>query len=438
MAIPRLPPNANALTRKCRKAALAAAIGLTAPMTIALPATAAKLDGLFGGGAKSIAVSGVSQEISLAVHNAASVGCPCRGTRGVLKEKTTSSINVPILLSVKTTDATAYGDKTHSAAATMQTSTVTGLNLLAGMITADALKAVATVDATPTKLTKSDTGTTITNLVVNGTPVDPNVPDNTVLTLPGLGTVTIKAVDMGKNGQQAHESVDMLLVEVSKTNSFGLPVGAKLVIGTAKASYDRQQPAVVLKGGASGLRANADAGALLDEAAGSAASIGIPGCSGTGGKTLTKSVTNLDVPILLSIGTITNTAFGGTQGKASVASTSSTASNVSLLAGLVTATSIAAFAQESSTGGMDTPSTAGSGFAGLAIGGVPVDPNTPPNTSLSLPGIGNVIINEQLLAAKSAVQVNGLHITVTQQNILGLAVGAQVIVAHAAAVARKF
>ncbi len=438
MSDPYLMTHVAARPRGRWNSAFAVAVGLAVPLAIAMPAKADKISGVFGGSAKSIGVSGASEDISLALHNAASQGCPCRGTRGVVEEKTTSSINAQGVLSVKTTDATAYGDKTRTAATTTQSSTVTGLNLLGGLITADALQAVASVNATPDKLTKSDAGTTITNLVVNGTPVAPDVPDNTVLTLPGIGTVTVKAVNTGKNSQQAQESVQMLLVEVSKTNSFGLPVGAKLVIAQAKASYERKQPEVALSGGGSGLHANADAGTLLDEAAGSAGSIGIPGCSGTNGKTLTKSVTNIDVPGLLAIGTITNTAFGGMKGKATVAATSSTTSNVSLLGGLLTATSIAAFAQESSTGGADTPSTAGSGFTGLAIAGLPVDPNTPPNTSLSLPGIGSVIVNEQLLNARSAVQVNGLHIKVTQQNALGLAVGAQVIVAHASAVARKF
>ena len=269
------------------------------------------------------------------------------------------------------------------------------------------------------------------------TPIDPNVPDNTVITLPGIGTVTLKEVDAGKNGQQAHEIIDMLVVDVTKTNSLGLPVGAKLTIGHAEARFERQEPQAILSGGSTGLRVNADAGPALNEAAGSAASIGMPGCSGTDGKTLTRSVSNLDAAGLLSLGTITNTA-AGTEGNTSVAATSSTVANVSLLGGLLTVSSIAAFAQESSTGGVDTPSTAGSGFVGLAIGGLPVAPNLPPNTALSLPGIGSVIVNEQLLGGKDSVQVNGLHIKVTQQNLLGLTPGADIVIAHAGAAARKF
>ena len=398
---------------------------------------AAKLQGMFAGGANSISISGVSPALSLALHTAATVGCPCRGTGGNVQEKSASSINVPGLLSVQATVASAYGAKTHDTAETSQSATITALNLFGGVITADALVSVATVNATAKQLTKSDEGTVFTNLTVNGTPIDPAVPDNTVIALPGLGSLTIKEVTAGRNAAKAHEDVAMLVVDITKSNNLGLPVGAKLVIGRAKAEYDREQPLVVLSGGATGLDANAAAGALLREAAGSAAAVGIPGCSGTNGQTLTNSVSNLSVPGLLSIATIETTALGA-EGKTSVAATSSTASDVSLIDGLVTASSIAAVAQESNQGGVDTPSAAGSGFVGLAIGGIPVDPNLPPNTSLSLPGIGTVIVNEQLLGAKSAVQVNGLHIKVTQQNLLGLAVGAQMVIAHANATAKKF
>ena len=416
---------------------LAGVFGLALPIAGAAPAMAAKILGQFSGGAQSVGVSGVSPDLGLSLHNSAAEGCPCRGTRGVVEQKSTASINVPDIMSVQATIATAYGDKSRRMAVTSQSATITGLNLFEGMITADALEAVASVTATDSTLSKSDTGTTITNLVVNGTPIDPNVADNTVIALPGLGSVTIKKVSGGKNSQQAHESVEMLDVDITTKNSLGLPVGAKLVIGRAKAGYDREQPESILSGGGSGLDANAQAGSELDEAAGSAASIGIPGCSGTNGKTLTRSVTNLSVPGLLSIGTITNTALGS-EGKTSLASTSSTASNVSLLDGLLTVTSIAADAQESSSGGVDTPSTAGSGFIGLAIAGLPVDPSLPPNSTLTLPGIGTVTVNEQLLDSHSAVQVNGLHIKVTQQNLLGLAVGAEIVVAHAGAAAKRF
>ena len=427
----------GAHTRAWRLRLLATVCGLALPIAAVTPAFADKIDGQFSGGAQSVGVSGISPDLGLSLHNSAAAGCPCRGTKGVVEQKSTASINAPGIMSLQATLATSYGDKTRKMAVTSQSSTITGLNLLGGLITADALEAVATVNATDSALTKSDAGTTITNLVVAGTPIDPNVADNTSISLPGFGSVTIKKVSGGKNSQQVHESVEMLEVDISTKNSLGLPIGAKLVIGRAKAGYDRMQPESLLNGGGSGLKANAEAGSELDEAAGSAAAVGMPGCSGTNGKTLTKSVTNLSVPGLLSIGTITNTALGS-EGKTSLASTSSTASNVSLLGGLLTVKSVAAYAQESSSGGVDTPSTAGSGFLGLAIAGLPVDPSLPPNTSLALPGIGSVTINEQILGAKSSVQVNGLHIKVTEQNLLGLAVGADIVVAHASASAKRF
>jgi hypothetical protein len=71
-----------------------------------------------------------------------------------------------------------------------------------------------------------------------------------------------------------------------------------------------------------------------------------------------------------------------------------TLANVDLLAGLVTARSIVAMATATANGS----NAAGSGFEGLAIRGVmiPGGDGVAPNTRIALPGLGYVVLNEQV------------------------------------------
>jgi hypothetical protein len=84
-------------------------------------------------------------------------------------------------------------------------------------------------------------------------------------------------------------------------------------------------------------------------------------------------------------------------------------------------------------------------FAGLKVLGLPVDVNVPPNTTINLPGIGYVVLNEQTcdgggLAVNgscagyphSGITVRAVHVVVTVLgNVLGLQPAVQVVVAEA-------
>ena len=282
--------------------------------------------------------------------------------------------------------STAYGLKTATTASTEQTTFISKLSLLGGLITANSVKAVADVGVTADTLAPADTGSQFTKLVIAGTTINPSVAANTVIPLPGVGMVTVKFVNAQTYGTQAAGiEVEMLRISVTQSNSLGLPVGAVIIVGEAFAGYNRQQPAATLGGYAESLAVTANAGSVLQAAAASGAFSAIGSCSGTGGQTVTASVSNITAPGLLSLGAATTTAFGGPMGNADVASTSSTIANVSLLGGLITADSITAAAQESRTGHVSTASTLGSTFGTLTIAGVAVAQNVAPNTVVLSP-----------------------------------------------------
>jgi hypothetical protein len=222
------------------------------------------------------------------------------------------------------------------------------------------------------------------NLVIAGQKIDPAVAENTAIQVANLGTVTVKFVNQVIYGTQAAGiEVEMLRIQVNQSNSLGLPVGAVIVVGEAFAGYNRVQPGATIGGYAETLAVTANAGSLLQAAAAGGALSDVGGCSGTGGTTLTDTVDNLSAGGLLTLGTATTTAFGGPVGKANVAKTTSTLANLSLLGGLITATSIEADAEESRTGNVSTASTLGSTFGSLVVAGVPVAENVAPNTVIS-------------------------------------------------------
>jgi hypothetical protein len=92
---------------------------------------------------------------------------------------------------------------------------------------------------------------------------------------------------------------------------------------------------------------------------------------------------------------------------------SATLGSVSVLNGLITADGVVAMA--SSTGG--DSNAEGSSLANLVVNGVQIaDPA--PNTRVNLPGVGYVVLNEQLATAEG-ITVNMMHV-VLQQQVLGV------------------
>lgn len=409
---------------------------------VATPARAADLRGSFSGNAYGTSANVEAGAVATELGRSAFQPCPCRGTDGEVLTNRVDSLRAGEggdVLRADATVATVRADKTATAATIQDTATITGLDALGGLITADSVKAVANVSATATTIATNPNGSTFVNLRVNGQRIAANVAPNTVIDLPGLGKVTLKKVRRSGDLQASGRIlVEMITVDVTRANNLGLDVGAQVIVAHAVAAFSRTQPSAVVAGQAYATLANAAVGNDLQNRIGKAAFISI-GCEGTDGETLTNNVETLDVGAALSLGSGVTTAFGGPRNGGTVARTTATVEDVSLLGGLITAGAIKAVAQETFKGGTRTRSTAGSGFVALRIAGASIPLNTPPNTRVQLPGFGRVIVNEQIEPGPAGrLQVNGLHIFVTRDNRLGLPVGSEIIVAHADAAASRF
>lgn len=423
------------------RALLSRAILATVLLTgTAATALAKPLPGFFTGGAAAARADVTIGTLDLVLQRLAAQACPCQGTNGKLQSNGVGPASLPGLITVGATTATAIADREATTAYSTQTATLAGLNLLGGLITADAITAEASFNATETTLDTSTKGTSIVNLVIAGTKIDPKVKPNTKINLPGIGSVTLFAVDRTgseKKDKKVGIEVDVLLINVSVSNPLGLPIGSVIKVASASAGFDRKQPNVVVGGEAYVADANLSAGIPILNALGQLGVSGIGACTGTGGKTHTATVAGFTTP-LFTVGAGTTTAFGGRTGPGtSIAQTTATVASLNLLGGLITTNAITAEVTETAQRKVVTASAEGSSFGGITVLGIPLPLNVPANTNIPLPLLGYVIINEQNLTGgvNGKATVNGLHIVVNTPNLLSLPVGTEIILAHADATA---
>ena len=440
---PRALPHAREHLKGIRRhSRFALRLVLAASLVVAgAPARAATtLPGVFNGEAYGTYANAKAGAVAASLGRSAYLPCPCNGTNGKTLTNQVDTLRAGDngkVLKADTDLSSLRTSRDATTATNVATSTVSGLNLFNGLITASAVKAVANTAASTTAITSTSSGSGFVGLRVAGKPVA-TVKANTTITLAGLGKLILNKATVTGDGKTVRRiTVEMLTVQVTTQNSFNLPVGAQIVVGHAASGYKRSVAAAAAGGQAFAAQANTTIGVELENKIGKAAFVAV-GCAGTDGKTRTNTIATLAAKPALTLGTGDTTAFSGPSGGGTLVRTTAKVESLSLLNGLVSATTITAVAQETYQGGVRTRSTKGSGFVGLRVAGLVVPVTARPNTKLTLPGIGYVVVNEQIVPASGGrTKVSGIHIVVTTANTLKLPVGAEIIVAHAEAQALR-
>lgn len=134
---------------------------------------------------------------------------------------------------------------------------------------------------------------------------------------------------------------------------------------------------------------------------------------------------------LLGTGVINTTAASATN----KATSSADVYQLSVLGGLISAQEVKSVSTTTTNSSHQvTSSAAGSKFVNLVVAGQSINALPAPNTTISLAGFGKVVLNEQLASHSSSISrltVNMIHVYVTLDNVLGVAVGTQIIVSDA-------
>jgi hypothetical protein len=249
---------------------------------------------------------------------------------------------------------------------------------------------------------------------------------NTTIKLAGIGYVVLNEQNGSSNAGATYLSVNMIDVHVTVANSPGIPVGTQMVIGHASSDNVRTLAPSILGARAFGSYAKGGTGQ------GSLASgpLTVAGIYCRGGSSQSNE-TGTNVPSVGSTGNLSVSASGQIQSSSSQAKSTASVSNVNLLQGLLSVGKLnvtnslfwdGSFSQQ-----------AGTTLIGATINGKATSQNPTPNTLISLPGLGYVVLNEQdssNSATGTAQYVIGIDIHVTTANSLGLPVGTEIMIGY--------
>lgn len=155
-------------------------------------------------------------------------GMPCHGTDGEVLTSTLESFDGWPAVTTGTMVSTAQGTTGPGFAVGETTSTVEDVDVLDGLVQADAVVAVARLEADLTSLDLEPQGSFV-NLRIAGVAFGDDVPPNTIVPLPGFGYVLLKK-QLVVNDRVTTRMID---VRVTEPNTLGLPIGTRIQVGNA-------------------------------------------------------------------------------------------------------------------------------------------------------------------------------------------------------------
>lgn len=275
----------------------------------------------------------------------------------------------------------------------------------------------------------SAAGSNFVNLVVNGHSISATPAPNTNIALAGLGHVILNEQISSSKPGFASLTVNMIHVFITVQNVLNIPVGTQIIVADASSGLTVVGGPAALDGFAFGTSVNV-ANVIRSTPT---APVSVP-CLGTNGVLLTNSVVSVSVPPDVVSGTVTDTARGSVTGSLSMSETTSTVQAVNLLNATVTANLIKADAKASTPDGTNfTFSDSGSQFVNLHVAGhSSIGDNVPPNTQVSLAGLGTLWLH-RVIKTNNSIEVRMIEIVVTQANVLNVPIGTDIRVADAEA-----
>jgi hypothetical protein len=346
----------------------------------------------------------------------------------VHNDNTVANASSPPLFSTGVINTTADGNILQgNTLQAMATADVHDANLLAGLITADEVKAVSTTTHDNSGFHTSATGSTFVNLVVAGVPIIGNPAPNTDINLLGFGHVVLNEQITRTRSRSASFTVNMIHVFITQANILNIPVGTQIVVAHASSGLTSGVQGT-LDGQAYGTQAR-----VTNVVTSGPSALVRMACLGTNGALRTNSVAEVQVPPLFSVGEVVDTALGTVNSTSAVGELTSTVQGVDVVTSLVTASLVKADAHASNIGGTLTFSDTGSMFVDLHVTGFPdIGDDVPPNTRLHIVGLGTLWLH-RVIQTSNSIEVRMIELIVTEANGFGISIGTDIQVAVAEA-----
>jgi len=346
----------------------------------------------------------------------------CTEQTGMSNSNSVAGVSLPPLAVTGVIDTSVSSAEVNGGSASTAIATVNGLNLLGGLVTADAVKSVSSSISSSGGFSTSSAGTIFTNAAVLGLPILIDVAPNTRIVLPGIGYVILNEQISKVDSTSASLTVNAVHIHVSQTNVLGLPIGAQLIVANA------QSGTLTNEGLLTGFGYGSSVTASVLNAGRSAEVVLI--CSGAD-QDETNDVAGVDVPGVITTGAVHTSAVGTITSSGTSGQITASVAGLDLLSSLVAVTTITADASASTSGGSVTLSDSGSLFVGLAVTGHPeVGANPAPNTRVSIAGLGTLWLH-RVIQTSTSIEVRMVELVVDASNTLGLPIGADVRIAVA-------
>ena len=341
------------------------------------------------------------------------IGCTTSFGRTV--KGSAAAVNAAPLGTVGATTTSVASSIENGLKVTRTTATTGAVNLLGGLVRSRAVTSSSTAVVNGASTFTGGNRSDLAGLVIAGRAQSATPPPNTALPLRGSDGATYATVYLNRQtktwvGSEWRVQTVALQVVVRGKNPLNLPVGSNVLVGVSSSSLTR--PVVGLVGGKGyATSATAADGRVLS----SPTALAYARCAG-GGSTAT--VASATVPGVVTTGTTTTTTSATATTISRTARVIDRISGPSVLAGLIGATTIVVdtAATQSSPGGAVVLADRSS-FVGLGIKGLPgINAAVPPNTVVTVPGLGRVTLHKVTRTAKS---IEVVMVEVVTDRVLG-------------------
>jgi len=304
------------------------------------------------------------------------------------------------------------------------------VNLLDGLITADAVETTTVVTGQLGQPLTSEAVTKYVNLKIVGITLPVNIPKNYKVSIPGIATVVINASysQALDGGILTHTGYGLGIWLLNPYQ--GAPTGSTIILNPTFTGMSPPVPVTqpTVGGYAYGTQVLASVGSDIKGQVGKTATVGVPPGS-SGGKTATNTTATVNVPGVINLGAVTSTSTSFAEPGFAEVTTTNEIAGLNLFSGLITADALKVVSTSKKENGVLTRSMKLT-FVNLVVAGQPIDINVSPNTTINVAGLGKVVINDQLKTI-NANRVRGIYIKLLEPNG-GLETGAEVEVAVAA------